>query len=247
MSEAKKKEEVALALVEEDGADKPKDILRKATDVAWVCKAVVSGLAKDIQGKKYVPVEGWCTIATAYGCVPSIREVVEEDRGIRAVADLIRANGTVVATAEGYVGLDEPTWSNRPMYARRAMAQTRAISRVCRTAFAFVVTLMDAGLQTTPAEEIPSGGGSEPVTIDATPRPIASVADGTSPPERTQATRVRFGKSKGKFLCDIDERDLEWQLGAARKSVEARDPKWGEANEKWLATVEAEVSRRGGA
>jgi hypothetical protein len=246
MSESKKLEDVSLAVLESEGAEeKPLAIIRKATDVAFVCRAVVSGLAKDIQGKKYVPVEGWCTIATAYGCVPSIREVVEEERGIKAVADLIRANGTVVATAEGFVGLDEPTWSNRPMYARRAMAQTRAISRVCRTAFAFVVTLMDAGLSTTPAEEIPFGGESAATTtIDATPRPLASVASGTDAPERTQATRVRFGKSKGKFLCDIDEADLSWQLSAAKKSVEARDPKWGEANEKWLATVQDEVARR---
>jgi hypothetical protein len=34
------------------------------------------------------------------------------------------------------------------------MAQTRAMSRACRSAFGFVVTLMDAGLETTPAEEM---------------------------------------------------------------------------------------------
>jgi hypothetical protein len=34
------------------------------------------------------------------------------------------------------------------------MAQTRAISRVCRSAFAFVVVLIDSDLSTTPAEEI---------------------------------------------------------------------------------------------
>jgi hypothetical protein len=38
------------------------------------------------------------------------------------------------------------------------MAQTRAISRACRSAFAFVVTYMDAGLETTPAEEVPAEG-----------------------------------------------------------------------------------------
>ncbi len=131
------------------------------------------------------------------------------------------------------------------MYARRGMAQTRAISRVCRGVFAFVVVLMKAGLRTTPAEEIPgyTGGAAARAVVDAQ-RPSVT---GQAEPERTQATKVRFGKSKGKFLCDIDEKDLEWQLGAAKKSVDAMDPKWGEANQKWLATVEAEVSRRGGA
>jgi hypothetical protein len=42
----------------------------------------------------------------------------------------------------------------RPDYAIRAMAQTRAISRACRSAFAHVVVMMNAGLETTPAEEM---------------------------------------------------------------------------------------------
>lgn len=234
-------ESAALALVEQPGDEKPKALMRRATDVAAVCKTVVTNLAKPIQGKRYIPVEGWCTIAAAYGCVPSIREVAEEDRGIRAVADLKRADGTIAATAEGYCGLDEPMWSNRPLYARRAMAQTRAISRVCRTAFAFVVTLMDAGLQTTPAEEIPHGGEPEATATVDSPK-VATL--GRAAQERTPATRVRYGKARGKYLCDIEEADLTWQLNAARKSVEANDPKWGEANKKWLETVEAEVARR---
>jgi hypothetical protein len=231
--------EAALAVVEQPGDEKPQALIRRATDVAAVCRAAVISQVKDIKGKKYVKVEGWCTIAAAYGCAPSIREVVEEERGIRAVAELKRADGTVVATAEGFCGLDEPEWSTRAMYARRGMAQTRAISRVCRTAFAFVVTLMDAGLETTPAEEIPHNEGSSKAASSA----VVDVSPG-APAERSQATRVRFGKSKGKHLCDIDDADLKWQLGAARKSVEADDPKWGEANKTWLRTVEAEAARR---
>lgn len=231
--------EAALALVESDSSlEKPSALFRRATDVAAVCKAVVTSTAVEIDGKRYVPVEGWATIAAAYACAPSIREVIEEDRGIRAVAELRRADGTVVASAEGFCGLDEPRWSNRPLYARRGMAQTRAISRVCRTAFAFVVTLMDAGLQTTPAEEIPRAGESSDI-VDVKPE-----VAGRTPPERTPATRVRFGKSKGKYLCEIDAKDLEWQLGAAQKSVDANDPKWESQNRAWLASVQAEVARR---
>lgn len=232
--------EAALAIVESSSLEKPSVLMRQANDVAAVCRAVVVATAIEIDGKRYIPVEGWATIAAAYGCAPSIKEVFEEERGIRAVAELRRADGSVVATAEGFCGLDEPKWSNRALYARRGMAQTRAVSRVCRTAFAFVVTLMNAGLQTTPAEEIPRGSDSLSV-VDALPS-----APGNAPAERTAATRVRYGKSKGKFLCDIDAKDLEWQLAAARKSVEANDPKWGDANKQWLATIEAEVARRAG-
>lgn len=38
------------------------------------------------------------------------------------------------------------------------MAQTRAMSRACRSAFAHVVVMMNAGLATTPAEEVPHDG-----------------------------------------------------------------------------------------
>lgn len=244
-------EATALAVLEGGaGQEKPSILMQRAHDVAGVCGEIVKRTAMELQGRKYVKVEGWMSIAASYGCVPSIREVIEEERGIRAVAELRRHDGTVLATAEGYVGLDEPRWANQPLYARRGMAQTRAVSRVCRSVFAFVVVLIDGGLETTPAEEIPFADATP-----AAPRAVRSAPvqgqvvqhPNAPPPEKSKATTVKFGKSRGKYLCDIDDADLQWQLGAARKSAEANDPKWGESNRAWLATVEAEVSRRKGA
>lgn len=132
---------------------------RKSSDVAGVCKEIVLMTAVNIQGKKYVKAEGWLSIATAHGCIASARDVEKIDGGIRAIGEIRRmSDGAVLATAEGFVGDDENTWSGRAEYARRAMAQTRAISRACRTAFAHVVVLMDANLETTPAEEVPNEG-----------------------------------------------------------------------------------------
>lgn len=245
--------ETALAVVKDVTPEKREQpnalaLMGQAKDVAGVCREIVMRTAMELQGKKYVKVEGWASIATAYGCVPTIREVVEEERGVRAVAELRRHDGTVLATAEGYVGLDEPRWASQAMYARRGMAQTRAISRVCRTVFAFVVTLIDEKLQTTPAEEIPQGGGD---VVDASfsqsnprPSPPAPGVAGARPAERSRRTTVRYGKSKGKHLCDIDAKDLEWQLGAAQKSADANDPKWHQANVEWLTAVQEEVARR---
>src|SRR5688500_9823604 len=102
----------ALALVRDVDGEKASALMGRATDVATVCKAVVLNLAVDIKGKRYLPVEAWTTIAAAYGCVATIREVAEEERGVKAVAELRRHDGTVLATAEGFVGLDEPTWAN---------------------------------------------------------------------------------------------------------------------------------------
>jgi hypothetical protein len=102
------------------------------------------------------------SIATAHGCCLSAGQVEAVDGGIRAVGEVRRVrDGLVIATAEGFVGDDESTWAKRPIYARRAMAQTRAMSRAARSAFAHVVTLMDAGLATTPAEEVPQEGFAE--------------------------------------------------------------------------------------
>lgn len=147
----------------------PTVLVRQATDVAGACREIVTKTALQIQGRKYVRVEGWQSIAIAHGCVLSARDVQKVDGGFSAIGEVRRmSDGLVLATAEGFVGDDEPTWSGgelrgkhmeaRPVYARRAMAQTRAMSRAARTAFAHVVVMMDAGLSTTPAEEVPDGG-----------------------------------------------------------------------------------------
>jgi hypothetical protein len=158
---------------------------RQATDVAGACKAIVLKTSQNIQGRKYVRVEGWQSIATAHGCIASARDVERVEGGIRAIGEVRRMDtGATLATAEGFVGDDEPTWAKRPEYARRAMAQTRAISRACRSAFAHVVVLMDAGLETTPAEEVPAGGFDDR-------QPVREVEAEVLPPERKAAPAAR--------------------------------------------------------
>ncbi len=148
----------------------PAALMAQATDVAGVCKEIVLRTAMTIQGRKYVKVEGWQSIAATYGCIASSKNVQKVEGGIRATGELHRiSDGALIASAEGFVGEDEPTWyggiimsygkektlPKRPDYAIQAMAQTRAISRVCRSAFAFVVVMIDSKLSTTPAEEMP--------------------------------------------------------------------------------------------
>lgn len=129
--------------------------IKKSTDVAGACKEIVTKTSIKIQNRKYVPVEGWMAIATAHGCNLSACDVKQVEGGISA-RGLVRriSDGIILGEAEGFVGDDEKTWSNRPLFARRAMAQTRAMSRAARSVFAHVVVLMDAGLETTPAEEM---------------------------------------------------------------------------------------------
>jgi hypothetical protein len=145
-----------LTVIEPNG-NTPSAMYRVATDVAGICSDIVQRTAKKIQSKKYVCVEGWQAIATAHGCMLSIESVVEDAEGsVTAIAAVRRmSDGAALAKAEGFVGMDEATWRNRARYARRAMAQTRAMSRAARSAFAHVVVLIDSGLSTTPYEEIP--------------------------------------------------------------------------------------------
>jgi len=146
-------------------------LVNQGRSIAELCREIVEAAATPIQGKRYVRVEGWQSIATAHGCVVSIRSVEKIDGGTRAIADLKRmSDGVILSTAEGFVGDDESPWNKRQTYAIRAMAQTRAMSRVCRGAFAHVVLLMNAGLSTTPAEEVPAGGFD---SAEAQPQPVS--------------------------------------------------------------------------
>jgi hypothetical protein len=196
--------------------------IRQATDVAGACREIVMKTAQQIGrgDKKYVRVEGWQSIAVAHGCVASARDVERVEDGYRCIGEVKRMdNGQVISQAEGFLGDDEEMWSKRPVYARRAMVQTRAISRACRSAFAHVVVLIDSGLSTTPAEEVPHGGFDDINTdkFEAPPKEaVKIVAEVTN--EKTTEERdivLKFGKWKGVSVRQIARSEdglnyLEW-------------------------------------
>ena len=121
----------------------------------------VIGGTRNKPGKKYVFVDGWTTLARLYNYVPDIEgtEPLEgvEGKGYVAHARLIDAAGQVVSRAEASATTTESRWSAADDYALRSMAQTRAISKVCRVALSWVMVL--AGFQGTPAEEMPGDKG----------------------------------------------------------------------------------------
>lgn len=235
------------------------ELYRHATDVAGACGEIVKRTAQAIQGRKYVRVEGWQAIATTYGCVASARDVERVATGFRAIGEVRRmSDGAVLATAEGFVGDDEPTWASRAEYANRAMAQTRAISRACRSAFAFVVVLIDSELSTTPAEEVPDGGfndaskampkpaGVEALRQQVAPGPAPSPARPAPAGNRPHApVTFRFGGAKGKTSFDVTDKDLDWYIKCATES--AADPtkaRFKQQNEAELADLLSEKTFR---
>lgn len=175
----------------------PGELMRQATDVAGVSRDIVLRTAIEIQGRRYVKVEGWQAIAIAHGCVLSATNVEQIEGGVRAIGEVRRiADGVLIATAEGFVGDDESMWQKRPMYARRAMVQTRAMSRAARTAFAHVVVMIDSGLSTTPAEEVPAEGFDNP------PRPAASSPRPAQAQAQAQAQAEKTGPPKATVTAE---------------------------------------------
>lgn len=216
--------------------------------MASLCKEIVTKTAQNIQGRRYVRVEGWQSVANAFGCVASAKDVERTETGYRAIGQVRRMDtGAVICEAEGFVGDDERTWSKRDEYAKRAMAQTRAISRACRSAFAFVVTMMDAGLETTPAEEVPQDGFAD------APRPVAYKRPGTPAPRATDedvidvvAERVEpKAPARKKQPAASLEDGADWQTARFIKgNRQDKTSKAGKSYTQWGAFVEIEGSEK---
>ena len=149
----------------------PQAIVTRAQKTADACRQIVMKCSIQLHGRGYIQAEGWQALAAATGYSPRIERVEELENGdIRAVCSLVRlSDGEIVAQAEGFVGMDEPAWNKRPRYARRAMAQTRATSRACRSALAWIVPMLGENLSTTPAEEMPHDDPQlvDPVRVQA--------------------------------------------------------------------------------
>lgn len=187
-------------------------LARQSSDVAGACREIVKATAQRIGNRDYVRVEGWQAIAVAHGCVASAKGVEKVEGGFRCIGEVRKMeNGQVISQAEGFVGDDETMWAGRPEYARRAMVQTRAISRACRSAFAHIVVLIDRNLSTTPAEEVPHGGFDD-INTDKYEAPAKApekfaekiVAQVTN--EKIGGARdmvLNFGKHKGSTLREI--------------------------------------------
>lgn len=229
---------------------------RASTDAASLCREIVLKTAKEIQGRQFVSVEGWQAIAIAHGCTAASHSVERIDGGVRAIGEVRRmVDGALISQAEGFVGEDEATWfggtarkwrwgqrrgekvwydeemPKRPDYAIRAMAQTRSISRACRSAFAHVVVMVDAGLSTTPAEEIPANGFDNGEVIDQAPEPDRRVVNPETgrmvdPMSANQARKDGRGERAAALANEIDDLAEVTEALAWRKAHEAEVAKW---------------------
>lgn len=185
------------------GALTPSESIAFAREAANACRQIVTARSVKISGRKYIEIEGWQTIAAVHGCVLSCSEPVPDGEGYRVEGQVRKiADGSIIAVGHGYCGRDEATWRKRDDYAIRAMAQTRAMSRAARSAFAYIVVLIDPKMSTRDPEE--DGGETEEALRPSPPRKAhTKPEDAPVCPECGSVDTVTLSQypKKGKWYC----------------------------------------------
>jgi len=183
----------------------PAGIIEEASTIAKQLANIVNSrnLYSTISGRKYVKVEGWTTLGAMLGVLPREVETHRIDGGWESTVELVRANDNqVIGRGSAICTTDEDNWSDRPEYAVRSMAITRATGKAYRLGFSWVMAL--AGYEPTPAEEM--DGVSESRGQRSQRRPH-------NPYEDSDNDIVPFGKHKGKtwaFVLENHRDYLEW-------------------------------------
>lgn len=207
------------------------------------------------EGWTSIAVAHGCIASVKPNSVEEVYDSAGKLLGVRAVGQVIRqADCQVLSEAEGFVGIDEVDWygshgeavkrwskiyhkeievvvKKRPDYAIRSMAQTRGISKACRNAFSHVIVLMNAGLSTTPAEEIANPEEQEEATR-AEPQQKAAPTETKAPDQKKavpevpcekivdtekqfedgkwREVKIHFGTNKGVPLDKLEEKQIRW-------------------------------------
>jgi hypothetical protein len=144
----------------------PRDAIAQATVAARALTEVIESKPDKvvINGKTYLTLEDWQLLAHFYGLAARTESTeyvqfpdpeVGTIQGYQARAEVINIKtGLIIGSGEAMCLNDEKKWTNKPLYAIRSMAQTRACAKALRNILAFVPVL--AGYSPTPAEEISS-------------------------------------------------------------------------------------------
>lgn len=133
--------------------DDPVEIMQRTAEIAGALKQFVKkqGLTVNIKGREYIEVGGWQMLGMMLGVVPVVTGTRRVDDGWEAVAELRARDERVVGAGEAECLSTEKDWKSRDDYARRSMAQTRAIGKAYRNTFGFIAKA--AGYEALPAEE----------------------------------------------------------------------------------------------
>lgn len=144
----------------------PEEVVARGAEIATVLKAVIveQKLFTNIGQGVHVHVEGWTTLGAMLGIFPMEEWAKDLDgKGYEVYVALIRvSDGIKIGGASALCMRSEDIWQDRPDYAVRSMAGTRATGKAYRLALSWIMKL--AGYEVTPAEEMPSPKASSKST-----------------------------------------------------------------------------------
>lgn len=153
------------------------------------------GYLVNIRGKQYPKIEWWTTISASLGLFPKTVFAKRLDRDDEVAYEArveVHRNGIVISTGEAMCSDREERWSQADEYAIKSMAITRASGKAYRIPLSFLAVM--AGLEATPAEEIPREVRSfvKDVADRATERQLASLADLLKDQRLTEDEKIRI-------------------------------------------------------
>ena len=123
-----------------------------------------SGYLVNIRGKQYPKIEWWTSVSASLGLFPQVLYSKRLDRdgeiAYEAKVEVYR-NGQIIASGEAMCSNREERWRNADEYAIKSMSITRASGKAYRIPLSFLAVM--AGLEVTPAEEMPSEVKSQPI------------------------------------------------------------------------------------
>lgn len=195
---------------------------------------VLSSCVVNIQGRPYVTVTGLTAVARGLGLTVMETACGKNDveGGYVATAEIRDEEGRTVGRGSGFVAYDEKPWSNRPEFARRAMACTRAAGRALRLVLAPVIVGM--GYEATAAEEMPRTPAMPSAAIQEPDAPGGNEGRSTGVPE---IIKRNAGKSGQAMLVGVAEVEAWVNDGQAQGMIEDAA--------KRKAPVELDWQRRG--
>jgi hypothetical protein len=238
-----------------DAVPSPEAVLERAASVARALQRVIeSGNGAhyvELAGRRHLRLEAWTTLGVLHGLTAEIEWTrrVQDPDGWEARA-VVRRGDVIISAAEAQCCVDEPEWRARvkyawrtlpggrrerypvgeepvPDYARRSMAQTRALSKALRLALSWVVVL--AGYDPTPAEELPEAQAAPVETPQRRPEPQPAPRL-EEPPEADPlmdhiAKLLKEHNVKARALCEvlgIQEPDRNRWREQVREAMEAQ-------------------------
>jgi len=159
------------------------------------------GYLVNIRGKQYPKIEWWTTVSASLGLFPRTVYAKRLDRDDEVAYEArveVHRNGVVIASGEAMCSNREQRWQQADEYAVKSMAITRASGKAYRIPLSFLAVM--AGLEATPAEEIPTDNAqdrhippSENRNGDrATPRQLESLGNLLKDGRLTDEERIRI-------------------------------------------------------